>query len=188
MFNIMMIALVAILLFAKRRRRRKYIAGLIDHDMELSTLAANTLIAEPLADTVDTPTWISSIDAVYTLNDFTAAGDDGPIAVGWAHTDYTDAEIEEWFENSGNWSENSLVEQEVGQRKCRLVGIFPRTATQSQDWVALEQGRPVKTKIGWKLTKGFGMRLWAYNMGDSALATTSPQVKVNGKANLWPML
>ncbi len=169
----------------KGRRRRPYIGARIDHSFALGTLAGNTLIGSLVSDSVTETAWASSIRCTYALDQFTPGTDDGPITVGVAHGDYSDAEVESWLEIQGNWDQGKLVEQEIGRRKCRIIGTFdgPRDAL---DAVRLNEGRPITTKLGWQLSTGQSLRFWAYNNGISTLATTDPTVHVLGKANLWP--
>ncbi len=170
----------------KGRKFRKYLRGNIDHVLALSTLGGNTLIGSLVADTVVDTAYVSSVKATWTLAEFTAATNDGPILVGIAHSDYTDAEVEAFVENiTGSWDAGDLVSQEIARRKVRVVGVFknPPTATEAS---RLNDGNPVTTKAGWMLSEGQTIRIWAYNQGGSALATTSPNVFVNGHANLWP--
>ncbi len=177
---------VALLLAAKRRKFRKYLRGNIDHKLQLSTLGANTLIGSNVADTVVDTTWCSSVRATWTLDLFTASTSDGPILCGIAHSDYSDAEIEEFVENiTGSWDAGDLVSQEVARRKVRLVGVFdnPQDTTVA---ARIADGKMITTKAGWMLSPGDTIRIWAYNTGDGALQTTDPAMRTQGYANLWP--
>ncbi len=154
--------------------------------MALGTLAADTVIGSNFDGSVNERTFVSSVEAIYTMDQFTANSDDGPIIVGIAHSDYSDAEIEAWVENvAGGWNEGDLVAQEVGKRKIRRVGTFPAGAS-ANDNAALNEGRPMRTKANWILLQGQTVKVWAYNAGSSALATTDPTLHVQGHANLWP--
>ncbi len=185
-----MIALAVIigsLGLAKRGRGkfRAYIAGPIDESFALGTLSASSVIISTLSETVVEKAWLSSVRAAWAMKNFTIGADDGPIMVGVAHSDYSAAEIEAWIENTSGWSQADLVAQEVAKRKIRKVGIFESPATATEDAV-LNDGKPITTKCNWMLMSGQTVSLWAYNMGDSNLATTDPVVHVQGKANLWP--
>ncbi len=165
----------------------RYIRGSVDETLNLGTLAAATLVGASFDETVNERTYVSSISAIYTLDLLTAGAGVGPIMVGVAHGDYVDSEIEAWIENSGSWNEGDLVQQEVGQRRCRRVGVFnPAGETTTTETIALNEGRPVKTKLGWTLLQGQSLRQWAYNMGTAALATTNPSFRMQGHVNLWP--
>lgn len=170
----------------RRRKWRKYFAGTVDAKLELgATLANATAISAFFPDTVREKAWITSIDAVWSLHDFTEAAEDGPILVGIAHGDYSTAEIEAWVENLGSWDEGDLVQQEVAKRKIRKVGIFP--TGDAVDHIVLNDGKPIHTKCGWMLVTGETLRLWGYNMGTSNLSGgTTPTVRCAGVAHLWP--
>ncbi len=169
----------------KPQKFRKYLRGSIDHSLQLGTLAGNTVISSSIADTVTEKAWVSSVRATWSLADLTPASGDGPILVGVAHNDYIDAEIEAWIENTGSWEEADMVQQEIAKRKIRRVGLFETPAV-ALDAVVLNDGKNMRTKCGWMLTTGQTVRIWAYNTGASALATTDPVLRMNGFANLWP--
>ncbi len=154
--------------------------------MDLGTLAAKTLISVTLGGSVEERTLITSIVNTWSLADFTNAIGDGPIAVGVAHSDYSDAEIEAVLELTGTWKEGDLTAQEIGRRKVRRVGSFQSSVADSQGIAVLNDGKPIKTKLNWILTTGKSLKIWAYNEGDSALATTDPDLTVIGHVNLFP--
>ncbi len=172
----------------KRKKFRRYMRGAVNEELSLTTLAARTLTATSFDYIVQERTFISSIVARWALNKFTAAAGDGPILVGVAHGDYSTTEIEEWIENTGSWDEGNLISsKEIGRRLCKKVGIFrmdPGDAGTGS--YVLENGIEIHTKLNWVLNQGKTLLVWAYNLGDSAIATTVPVVKVEGHANLWP--
>ncbi len=169
----------------KGRKFRKYLRGSIDHRLDLGTLAANTLVSSILTDTVEEKAYVSSVKASYSMDQFTETADAGPILCGWAHSDYTDAEIEAFIENAGSWSEGDKVQQEIAKRFIRQVGIFERR-TGVNEWGTIRDGAVFTTKLGWVLASGQSLRFWCYNMGEAAVATTDPNCRAQGHANLWP--
>ncbi len=189
MYMIYVIVITIVLLgLAKRGRGRKmgkYIRGRVDEELTMTTLAAKTLVSTIFASTVNERTLVSSIVARWSLRDFTPGSMDGPIMVGVAHSDYSDSEIEEVIENTGTWNEGDLVSQEIGARKVRIIGIFENPSDAS-DAVVLNDGKPIKTKLNWILLQAQSLRLWGYNLGSSAFATTAPVTQCEGHANLWP--
>ncbi len=173
----------------KGRRRRRYLKGNLDFELDLGTLAANALVSGILGNTVTERTLVSSVVATWALSDMTINAGDGPILCGVAHSDYSDAEIEAVIENTGAWAEGDLIAQEIAKRKVRQIGKFDQSSSEGGVFSGasvLNEGRPIKTKLNWILTTGQTLRFWAYNTGDSALATTDPDMTVNGHANLWP--
>ncbi len=165
---------------------RKYIKGVVDEELDIGTLAARTLASVLFDQTVEEKTWCSSVKAVYSIDDYTPASGDGPLRIGLCHSDYSNAEIEEWIESTTSWKEGDLIQQrEVGKRLIRDVGVFqtPQDATGSY---VLNDGKPIRTKMNMMLMTGQTLRLWAYNQGASAFATTDPNIHAAGHANLWP--
>ncbi len=163
----------------------KYIRGTVDEDLTIGTLAGKTLVSSGFDEAVEERTLISSIVAVYSVSDWTPIAANGPLVVGIAHGDYSDAEIEEWIETTGSWDEGDLVQQEVASRKIRRVGVLVDANSDTLSSV-LNDGRAVKTKLNWILNQGITLKLWAYNMGTAAFATTDPRVRAQGHVNLWP--
>ncbi len=169
----------------KFARRKRYIRGNVDELLTLGTLAGVTLVGTQFDEVVEERTLVSSIDVVLSMTGFTKATDDGPIQVGIAHSDYSDAEIEEVIESTGSWTEGDKIEQEKAKRLIRTIGIFDNPASASES-VSLHDGVKLLIKLNWILTTGQTLRLWAYNLGSSAIGTTSPVVRCQGHANLWP--
>ncbi len=169
----------------RRGRMGRYIRGAVDEELNLGTLAAKTLVSVDFDDVVSERAIITSLVAGYSLREFTPGAADGPIMVGVAHSDYVDAEMEAYIESTTSWKEADLIGQEIGKRKIRRIGIF-QTPADALQAVRLNDGKEFKTKLNWILTSGQGLKLWAYNMGSSALATTAPVVSAQGHVNIFP--
>ncbi len=183
---LVVMAVIAILMAKKRGKKfRAYIKGPIQNRFTLGTLAPVTLLGDNIDDSVTERAWLSSILCTWSMDEFTTGAGDGPILVGIAHSDYSDAEIEAWVEQTTGWDVGDLVSREISGRKIRRVGIFGSTG-QALSGTVLNDGKPIRTKCGWMLNTGQSIRIWAYNQGSSALATTSPAVVTAGHANLWP--
>ncbi len=190
---VMMIAIAVItgsIVLAKRGRGKRrnfsgYTRGNIRARIELGTLAAATGKVEPMA-VVDRPTRISSVKAMYSLSGWTEIDNVGPISIGIAHGDYSLAEIEEWIEQTetASWLSSDLIAKEVSGRLVRRIGVF-RGANQSLGAAVLNNGKPLSTKLNWRLAAGETVQYWVYNLGSAAVATTDPQVEIDGQANLW---
>ncbi len=169
-----------------RRRMGRYLKGNVDEEVALTVLSSKDVVSSIFDEVVFDRTFVSSIVASYALANWTPIANAGPIIFGVAHSDYNDAEIEEWLELTGQWNEGNLVSsREVGKRLIRQVGSFgsPDAATDVQRF---NDGRPMKTKLNWILLEGQTLRLWAYNAGSAAVATTAPSLTANGHANLFP--
>ncbi len=148
-------------------------------------MAAKAINSTDMPDVVIEKTWCSSIVAAWTLANWTPTANAGPIMFGVAHSDYTNAEMEEFIENVNSWNEGDLVQQEIAKRKIRIIGTFlaPESAAHDE---AFERGRKVKTKINWMIETGATLQVWVYNTGTMSVATTTPTIDGRGHANLWP--
>ncbi len=184
---LVMLAIAGLAKHGKGRRSRRdfsnYIKGTIDHTLSLGTLGPNALVGTDIADVLEEAAYLSSIRATWALDSFTLAEDAGPILVGVAHSDYTDAEIEAWVEQTTGWARGDKISREIAGRFCRRVGVLSPVTSISA--VTLNDGKPITTKCGWNLTTGQTLRVWAYNVGGAALSATVPDVHCNGYANLW---
>jgi hypothetical protein len=107
-----------------KKRYRRYIRGNVNEVLPLLTLGPTAVVSTPNGDVVDEKSWISSLVARWSMQGFTPTVDDGPIMVGVAHSDYTNAEIEAWIELTTGWAEGDLVSREIAKRKIRKVGVF----------------------------------------------------------------
>ncbi len=90
----------------------------LSQEIVLSTLAADTLISESGGGTaVTNRVKVTSIDVTIGMHNHTPG--EGPLIVGVAHSDYTDAEIEEWVEALNAWNEEDKIAMEQSRRLCR---------------------------------------------------------------------
>ncbi len=101
---------------------------------------------------------------------------DGPIIVGYAHSDFSVTEIKEAIEASASISVGDQVAQERANRKVRLVGQLTDLVEELND------GKPVKTKLNWLIPIGKEVNIFAYNDG-AALLTTGAVVSCSG--DMW---
>lgn len=172
---------------AKRKGiRGKYLKGNIDEQLAMTTLGAQTAVSVVFDNVVNERTLVSSIVAAYTLNELTPGADIGPFLFGVMHSDYSDTELEEWIDLTGSWNEGDLVSAEVANRKIRRIGTIGGLVTAATQSVVHNDGRPVKTKLNWILLQAQTLKLWVYNLGTQAVATTVPTLQASGHANLWP--
>jgi len=160
-----------------------YMKGRVNETLSLGTLASSVLVADTWDSAPEETVLISSIDTSWALDQITAP--QGPIAFGVAHSDYSDAEIEAVLEQAGSWSEGSKIEQEVAKRLVRQIGVFTSDNLAGTVDLEFNEGQPVKTKLNWRLATGDTLKMWAYNLSASALATTVPIMRCIGHANLW---
>ncbi len=144
--------------------RGKVIKGKFDNSVTLGTLAANTGLLDRTDSSVADRAYVLSMEATHSIIGL-AAGES--VQLGVAHSDYSLAEVEEWIENQGGWDEGDLVSQEINRRKIRTIGVFTSEET------ALNEGRMLKTKLGFILNSGDGLNFYVYNPDAAGLTTGS---------------
>ncbi len=160
-----------------------YVKGRIEDKKDLSTLGADTLISGTVASVMTESGRVSSVSLTWSLTDLVDAAGDGPIVVGLAHSDYSDAEISAVLTSAVTWDRGNKIGEEIAGRLVRTVGVFDSTGV-ALSIDTLNDGRPIKTKLNWGLNTGATLKFWAFNQGDSALGTGA-QLQVLGHANLW---
>ncbi len=133
--------------------------------LALSTLADATVLSGNFDDTFSRETFIVSQHGTYTIRGGEVG--EGPLHVGVAHSDYTDAEILEWFLADQAWNTGDMVAREQAKRKIRLIGTF--RGFESNE--TLNNGNPIKTKILWKCEDGQTLEMFIVNDSGSALTT-----------------
>jgi len=154
-------------------RYRGYFFPRVSLSLALATLASEDMLISASLGDVDAPTWVSKARLTWDIIGLTDG--DGPIICGLAHGDYTATEIEEWMEASAAWSTNDKIATEQASRKIRLVGSFSVSGGE----LTLNDGKPITTKLGFRLNDGVGIKMWAYNDG-AAVLTTGALVNING--------
>lgn len=120
---------------------------------------------------------ISSIEATWAIVGGTVAN--GPVMVGVAHSDYSDAEKEEALEATGAMNVGDKIAAERTQRLVREIG----TIKMLQE--TLNDGKPVKTKLNWGIAIGDSLAFWAYNQDASGPLDTGAVLDIAGFANVW---
>ncbi len=111
----------------------------------------------------------------WDLGGFTAG--EGPITVGYAHSDYSTTEIKEAIEVITSIDLGDKIAQEQANRLVRIVGTFRAEANSD-----LNSGKPISTKLNWGIAVGDSVFVWAYNDSTTQL-TTGGHVNLNG--SLW---
>ncbi len=162
----------------KRRSMKGYLKGNIDEQLVVSTLTAKSLVSAVFDESPEEQTLVSSIVCAYQMSGITPG--EGPFLFGIAHSDYTDAEIEQVIEATTSWDAGDKIAQEIGRRLVRQLGQFEATTAQED----FNDGKPLKTKLNWKLNTSDTLRLWIYNLGANTL-TDGSNLFANGHANLW---
>ncbi len=148
-----------------RKRRAQIVAIPFEGGVALSTLADNTLIiTDVLTSALAENFRATSMKAFWAVKQQTTG--EGPLVFGYAHGDYTVAEIDENLEVDYS-DPGDKIAMERSKRLVRRVGQFPSIAV-DEVW---DSGRPVKTRLNWVLNEGKNLSLFIKNKSSGALTT-----------------
>ncbi len=184
MLEILVVMAVLAILMAKHGRggRKRSMAGYRKLPFQLRQgiggIADDAFAGFNLGDSVSEKTWVSSVKAVYGLQDFTVG--EGPVVLVVAHSDYSDTEVAEAIEADTAWDTGNLVAREQATRKVRVIGTFTLT---DQGEEVLNDGRNITTKLGWMLETGQTIQYGIFAAGGAV--TTGAAITCTGYANGW---
>ncbi len=120
-----------------------------------------------------------SVKNSYSWTDIQAVIDDG-LEFGLAHSDYSAAEIEECLESQASIDLGDKVAQEQANWLVRSLGrISSNGVAAGGGSIPFNEGRPLKTKLNWKMSTGDSLSLWIRN-GSGVVWTTGSEVSVIG--------
>ncbi len=161
----------------KRNIKGKWLKPRLNQEIAIGALAADTLVSEGGGTAVDSSVLVTSIDVMIGIHNHTAG--EGPLVIGVAHSDYSDAEIEAWLENLSSWSSEDKIAEEQARRLCRSLGMIGGAQVSERLW----DGRQRKFKLNWRLGEGQALNFWCFN-SDSNNLTTGTVVNIDGHANV----
>ncbi len=165
-FMLEILAIIIVLIgLAKHPKRRRYNLRRVRVTPELAlvTLATDTaIVAGSTGAAVGTYRLVSTIGTWAMVG---ATGGDGPITVGFAHSDYTVTEIKECLESFISIDRGKKVENERSNRLVRIVGVLDQLQNR------LNNGNPIKTRLNWVMQPGDICNIFAYNEGTGSLTT-----------------
>ncbi len=139
----------------------------------MGTLATVTATDTPITGAASGAFRVMSVKASWNLTGLTAG--DGPIVLGYCHSDYTVSEIKECIEAASAVDLGDKIQQERANRLIRVVGTLNESG-------GLNDGKVLSTKLNWRINPGETVAIFAYNDG-GALLTTGSVVQLNG--DLW---
>ncbi len=162
-----------------RRSRRSRIQWIrVNLGFTLSTLADDTILDQLIAQ-MGREAYLVVAKGLWSLREGTAG--EGPIMVGFAHSDYTVTEIEECLDSQTSFAPDDLIAVEQRKRKVRQAGAFPVMAADE----VLADGQDITTPLRFVIgdAGGDGLALWAYNQSGAAL-TTGALIRFTGVIGL----
>lgn len=154
----------------KKRIRTLHFSERID----IGALGSDACVTQDFDDTLNEDMFFISADVTVAMSGHTT--NEGPIAVIIANSDYTAAEILEWWEATNEWDTGNKIAQEHARRQCRLVGILPGLSTNE----SLNDGKPVRVPLRWPMVETKTLATACVNLDNAAL-TTGTQVSFAGQ-------
>ncbi len=165
---------------AKRgRRSRPPSRYVISESTALGALADQAAASVDFDDTFSRDHFAVSIHASYSMIGHTAG--EGVIHILVGHSDYSDAEIAEWWLAANSWDTGDLPAQEKAKRKIRHIGTLPGVAVEE----VLDEGRMQKTPLRFMIEDGDTLFLAGVNDSGSVL-TTGTVLKASGAVYARP--
>ncbi len=164
----------------QRKRRFTMRKVRVTGSLSLGALAALDVVSGAITDASTDPYRLISANLRYTLVNLGAVIDDGQ-EFGLAHSDYTAAEIEECLEATASIDLGDKIAQEQANRLVRSIGIMTggNAAAGNMDF---NDGRPVKTRLNWKMSTGDTLNIWVRN-SSGVVYTTGATVSTLGE--IW---
>ncbi len=147
---------------SKRRRKFNLRRVRATPQNTLSTLATLTVKETNVTNAGTDSMRIVTAKGIWTLSGLTAG--EGPISVGFAHSDYSVTEIKECLEVIASIDPGDKIAQEQANRLVRIVGVFTEDGS-------LNDGKPISTKLNWMMTPDDNLELISYNEGSGTLTT-----------------
>ncbi len=169
----------------KRRRAFNLRKVRVAQNITIGALAAFSLVKGTLYPASTNPYRIVSSDLSYQVVDLGATIDDGH-EVGLAHGDYTATEIEECVESQSAIDLGDLLAQERTNRLVRTIGFASGGSGAATDQsLSVNDGKPVKTKLNWKIGIGDTVDAWIRN-GSDTIWTSGATLAIIGHVWVTP--
>ncbi len=165
------------------RRRRKFNLRQVRvfGSSVVGALASLDVVSNSITVASLNPYRIVSVNASFSLGNLGAAIDDG-FEFGFAHSDYSAAEVEECLEASGSIDIGDKVAQEQSNRLVRSIGIISSEGAITGGGAKWNSGEKVRIKLNWQIGIGQTLNLWIRN-GSGTVYTTGASLLMAG--SIW---
>lgn len=166
----------------KSKRRFNLRRVRISSELALVTLASDTALLGSLTGAAGGAYRAVTMKHTFTLRNATEG--EGPVTVGYAHSDYSVTEVKECLEAFAAIDQGDKIARERANRLVRTVGTFWRTGgvTGAVGSASLNDGKPVRTRLNWLINIGDSVNLFVFNESTGAL-TTGAFVNIQG--DMW---
>ncbi len=151
----------------------------VANSFAIGALGALDVVADGITSAPTERIRVISANLTWSLADMTPTDD--AVEVGFAHGDYTAAEIEECLEAQSAIDAGDKIGQEKTNRLVRTVGVFPDVVA-AGGGQTLNDGRPIKTRLNWALQTGKTLNVFVRN-GSGTVYTTGGKLITSGE--IW---
>ncbi len=158
---------------SRKRNRRGFVTIKFETALSPSTLAnGSTLQTGLLGAVLAEDLYVISIDAEWSARGQVAG--EGPLRVGFAHSDLSATEISECLDVSMTDPDN-IIDRERARRPVREAGVFRGVADAAEDQV-LNDGKSIRTRMGFMIGDGHNPAMWVRNKSGASLSNTNALV------------
>ncbi len=157
----------------KRGRKPLLVARFLETQI-VAAIVNNGIESSTMVDASDQETFLISMDVNMSLGTHVAG--EGPLFVGVAHGDYSEAEILEWFSQSAGLTTANLIAREQSKRLIREIGVFSGVGTEE----VMNDGKTIRVPLKFRLQDGIGLTLFTVNLSGATL-TANAQINAVGK-------
>ncbi len=148
----------------KRRRRFNLRRVRATPEQALGTLASDTVSTVAVTAASANRYRAMILKVTWSISNLTAG--EGPITVGYSHSDYSVTEVKECLEAIQAVDPGDKISMERANRLVRVVGSLGPTANSQ-----LNNGMPISTKLNWDIGIGDNVDIFTYNESTAALTT-----------------
>ncbi len=149
----------------KRKSRRGFVAIPYDTSLTLSMLADQSVLKQTLLGAnFGEDIFIISVKGSLSLRNMTVG--EGPIHVGYSHSDLSVTEISEAL-TAELTDPDDIIAKERARRPVRKVGSFEVTTADEVFNLGIEVKTPIKFSVG----DGHNLDVWVFNRSGGALTT-----------------
>ncbi len=149
----------------RRKRQVNFSVIKFDFNRTLTTLADGAVTTiNLLGSNLTREAYAISCDCYWTIKGLTAG--EGPLEVGFAHSDLSTTEITEAL-SAEPTSPGEIIEREQSSRPVRYAGMFSGIGSNE----VLNNGKHMRTKLGFTLDDGQNVVMYVANVAGLALTT-----------------
>ncbi len=170
MIEIMLLAIIIIGATRKGKRRRRYSPGFaaisFTTAISLGTLGSDTVVTQAMfSNAFEENFYAMSCKAQWGYRNGTIT--EGPVEVGYAHSDYTVGEVAEKLSADESNVRGDKIANEQSRRDVRRAGMFAGAVTDD----VLNDGRGIKTALRFRIGNNFNLNVYARNRSGAVLTT-----------------